>query len=254
VAITGTDSALYVDNPPLRGRGTLQAMVSQEKIWRFFQNSATEAFAGADARQNYILNRIQATSKARVPRVLNIGAGSGYLEERVLARGWESHSLDPDDSTVKRLVAKGVSARVGRIEKMPFADDMFDVVVVSEVLEHLSEEELSTGLSEIGRVLKRGGTVLGTVPHRENLSEQMVVCPHCGQVFHRWGHQRSFDEESLASRLSPLFRVELLKSKYFGSWKRLDWKGKLRAIAKWVLLAMQVHGCDETLVFLGKKI
>src|SRR3989442_15281225 len=112
-------------------------MVSQEKIWRFFQNSATEAFAGADARQNYILNRIQATSKARGPRVLNIGAGSGYLEERGLARGWESPSLDPGDSTVKRLLAKGVSGRGGRSEKMPFADDRFAVGVASEVLAHL---------------------------------------------------------------------------------------------------------------------
>ena len=228
-------------------------MNSQEKIWAHFQNAAVDSFAGAIPRLNYLLKRIQKLLKGRKASVLNIGIGNGYLEEEVLARGWESYSLDPDQNAVSQLLSKGIHAKVGRIENIPFDDQMFDAVVASEVLEHLTDNELSPGLAEIFRVLKRGGHFISTVPYRENLSDNEVVCPDCGKIFHRWGHHQSFDERSFGVRISGLFGDGAFDVKYFVDWKSLNFKGKLTAAVKLLLVALGIHGSNESLVFLGRK-
>jgi SAM-dependent methyltransferase len=47
-------------------------------------------------------------------------------------------------------------------EPLPFPDEFFDVVLASEVLEHLAN--LEAALSEIRRTLKPGGRLVGSVP------------------------------------------------------------------------------------------
>jgi predicted SAM-dependent methyltransferase len=59
---------------------------------------------------------------------------------------------------------------------MPFPAAAFDVVVTSEVLEHLSEEEGQQALIEVHRVLKPNAVYLGTVPCDEDLKTSMCVC------------------------------------------------------------------------------
>ena len=50
----------------------------------------------------------------------------------------------------------------GDATRLPFADDTFDCVVTSEVLEHIQDDV--TAISELRRVLKPGGTLGVTVP------------------------------------------------------------------------------------------
>jgi len=42
-----------------------------------------------------------------------------------------------------------------------------------------------------------GGALIITVPDNENLEDNMVFCPNCKSWFHKVGHVRSFDKESL---------------------------------------------------------
>src|SRR5438874_6136765 len=49
---------------------------------------------------------------------------------------------------------------------LPFADGSFDCVVFSEVLEHVPASEEERCLAELRRVLRPGGTLLLTTPHR----------------------------------------------------------------------------------------
>ena len=53
------------------------------------------------------------------------------------------------------------------------------------------------GLAEVARVQIPGAHLIGTVPFRQDLSANIVVCPDCGEAFHRWGHRRSFDKDDL---------------------------------------------------------
>ena len=51
----------------------------------------------------------------------------------------------------------------GNIYTLPFPDDFFDGVILSEILEHLDDDV--AGLREVRRVLKPGGVVAITVPN-----------------------------------------------------------------------------------------
>jgi len=59
----------------------------------------------------------------------------------------------------------------GFIEESPYEDDTFDVVIASEVIEHL--ESPLVGLKEMYRVLKEGGKLIISVPKEKNLRDRL---------------------------------------------------------------------------------
>lgn len=48
---------------------------------------------------------------------------------------------------------------------LPFVDETFDLVIMDQVLEHISPDELGSVFEEVYRVLKPGGILRGYVPH-----------------------------------------------------------------------------------------
>ena len=223
----------------------------QDLIWDYFQNEAPESFEGSRARLRYLAQKLN-----RSQVVLNIGCGSGIFEKLALAQGVEIYSLDPSERSIQHLretLGLGDRARVGYIQALPFSDSHFDVAVITEVLEHLSPSVMVAGLAEIRRVLKHGGRILGTVPSRENLKEQVVVCPGCGKRFHKWGHEQSFDAERMQRILAEHFDAVRIVERAFISWAALNWKGKSAAVLKLMLWKLGVHGSNENLVFEGVK-
>src|SRR5580765_3228539 len=115
-----------------------QSQKGQDLIWDYYQNESPESFDGSRDRLQVLLARID---PAQV--VLNIGCGSGIFEGLALARKIDIHSLDPSERSIGQLreaLHLGDKAQVGYIHQLPFSDSFFDVVVVSEVLEHLTTE------------------------------------------------------------------------------------------------------------------
>lgn len=229
--------------------------MKQDKIWHFFQTEAPEALRNSEGRLKYLALQVRRRTDGKA-KVLNVGIGSGLFEELAIKSGLDVYSLDPDGETIARMEKRpGMKghAQVGHLESIPFETEAFETVVVSEVLEHLSDEELEKALSEIHRVLRRGGFILGTVPARENLMEQLIVCPHCGEKFHRWGHLQSFDKARMSALLSNYFEVEAIKEKYLDSWSQLNWKGKSLSLAKRSLMAVGFKGTGSSLYFSATK-
>jgi len=207
----------------------------QNKVWSHFQNISPEAFEGARPRLDYIIKEISKRKRALIPRVLNIGAGNGYLEESIKSLGWDSYCLDPDADTAKKLNEKGIKGRVGYIEEMPFSDESFDFVVASEVLEHIDDESRKKAIAEVYRVMVRAGWFLGTVPYRENLLLNQVVCPKCGEVFHRWGHKKSFEIMTIRDELSGLFELVEVKTTAFVAFRGRTLTGKIKSLIRLTL-------------------
>lgn len=208
-------------------------MTTQQIIWEHFQNDRQDSFARSRPRLTFLLRQIAKRSGAH-PSVLNIGVGDGYFDRQARLAGWKIESVDPDERSVARLAAEGVAAYVGGVEKLPQASGSMDFVAISEVIEHLTDEQLAAGLAEISRVLKPGGRIIGTVPHDEVLIEQQVICPECSHVFHRWGHQRSFTVSQVRTMLSVQFVVESIGRTAFvdlwGDGVRGFVKGSIRAL------------------------
>jgi SAM-dependent methyltransferase len=107
------------------------------------------------------LDGLCARIAAEVPdaRVLEVGAGEGEIARR-LARRWDDvTALDLPDAGLREdwRGVHGPRFLHADAQRLPFADDAFDVVVSVEVLEHLPDP--LAGLREYARV-GRGDLVL----------------------------------------------------------------------------------------------
>lgn len=228
--------------------------MKQEKIWQYFQNEGISSFENNKGRLRFLAKQIQKKA-SRETKVLNIGVGNGVFEKIAVSYGFDVYSLDPDNRTISRLTEdyrmKG-KAKVGYCQEIPFNDNFFDFIVVSEVLEHLSDETLAKARTEFRRILKNQGVLIGTVPARENLEKQIVVCPKCGETFHRWGHLQSFTKEKMTDWLSPEFEVKTIKEKFF--WSTLNWKGKSVAFTKLVIqILLNSFASGQSIYFYAQK-
>jgi SAM-dependent methyltransferase len=87
--------------------------------------------------------------------------------------------------------------------RLPFADDAFDVVICSEVLEHLHDYQRV--LAEIRRVLKPGGLFAPTVPRAWPERICWALAPGAGGYADQpGGHLRIFAESALKTDISAL--------------------------------------------------
>jgi SAM-dependent methyltransferase len=141
--------------------------------------------------------------------VLDIGCGYGRHSFEVVRRGGRSIALDLSDTELKDVLAmfkalaaerddKVVSACVNATAlSLPFADDTFDHVIASEVLEHIPDD--TDAMAEIARVTKPGGTIAVTVPR----AGQEVVCWLLSNEYHNTpgGHVRIYRQSQMVGRL-----------------------------------------------------
>jgi ubiquinone/menaquinone biosynthesis C-methylase UbiE len=90
-------------------------------------------------------------------RFLDVGCGPGAALEHALGKGAEVAGVDPSASMVKRAANRvpGADVRLGSAEAIPFADDIFTVVINVSSFHHWADRE--AGLREIRRVLAPGG-------------------------------------------------------------------------------------------------
>ncbi len=103
-------------------------------------------------------------------RVLDFGCGSGGMLRRIADRSEACFGVDVDPvrlANARRLTRADVRPIVpGR--PLPFDDAQFDTVLLVEVIEHVPDER--TVLAELSRVLRPGGRLLVTTPHRGPLT------------------------------------------------------------------------------------
>lgn len=134
---------------------------------------ASAEAAGQDARKyqsrNPVVRRLlerwighlRAETDTRVARLLDVGVGEGFALQRLvhqsdLTVGVE-YRLDKLRVTVDRLDVAGIRADAGML---PFPDHAFDLVLCTEVLEHLVRPDLA--VRELARVTR--GRCVVSVP------------------------------------------------------------------------------------------
>jgi SAM-dependent methyltransferase len=140
--------------------------------------------------------------------VLDIGCGYGRHSFEALRRGARVVALDLSDTELKDVlgmfkalaesehVAIGSAVNANALQ-LPFADDSFDHVIASEVLEHIPLD--TDAMAEIARVVRPGGTVTVTVPR----AGQEVVCWALSHDYHDTpgGHVRIYRQRQIEDRL-----------------------------------------------------
>lgn len=129
--------------------------------------------------------RPMARRSGRPLRVLDLGAGNGWLSWRVSLAGHEAVALDIRDDRVDGLGAaaaylESADGRFDRVvasfESLPIAGERFDIVVFNASLHYALD--LATALGDARRVARPGGRVVildSAFYAREADGEQMLV-------------------------------------------------------------------------------
>jgi SAM-dependent methyltransferase len=154
---------------------------------------------------------------ARLPirpgtRLLDLGCGAGRHAFEAARRGASVVALDMDFGELNQVSAiaaamdeageipagASITAASGDATRMPFGDDSFDLVIASEVMEHIPADQ--GAMNEVARVLRPGGIAAVTVPAW--LPER--VCWLLSDDYHNvpGGHVRIFTRHELETKLT----------------------------------------------------
>lgn len=127
--------------------------------------------------------------------ILDVGCGDGYLLHCLSHLNSSKTGVDMNSARLKRAQERvpDVTFIKGDVYKLPFKDKTFDVVICSEVLEHLEHPEKA--LKELKRVAKQ--KIIVTVPNDQELVK--IICPHCEKEHYLSGHIQRFNRETIKS-------------------------------------------------------
>ncbi len=135
-------------------------------------------------------------------KILDAGCGEGHLISKMIENNIEGvfWGVDNTEVSLKQAIKRCPSAefKKGNIMRLDaFKDDFFDVVICTEVLEHILE--YGKAIQELKRVLKKEGVLIVTFPNeklwtlgRFFLGRRPVKLP---------GHVNSFTPEKIVNKV-----------------------------------------------------
>ena len=126
---------------------------------------------------------------------LDAGCGDGNLSREIVQNSGLRKVVGMDLSVRRAQRANGSTEGVvfasGSIYDIPFPDDSFELVLCTDLLEHLDDP--ARAFSELVRVCSRH--VLISVPYCIEIEK--TLCPHCKKDYFLYGHQHSFGKEGV---------------------------------------------------------
>ena len=115
--------------------------------------------------QNSLVIQQDANNQSDAVKILDAGCGEGFISNLIYTNctNIEITGLEYTEEALRiaRKMNPQISFIQGDIVKMPFVSGAFDIVLCTEVLEHLADP--SAALSELLRVAR--GPLIITVPH-----------------------------------------------------------------------------------------
>jgi len=155
-------------------------------------------------------------------RILDLGCGRGWLTE-ILSKYGNVLGVD-----LSIIAAEKMYPHIKFEQKNIIFDKIqgnYDVVVSSEVIEHLAPEHQQIYIKKVYELLDENGYLILTTPNKPNveeLSRKLSIKRNQLQPIENW-----LDKESLLSLLRNFFEIELVGSVmfypiFFRKYKRLN--------------------------------
>lgn len=135
-------------------------------------------------------------------RVLDVGCGLGRLLSRFPE--FERYGMDISPSYLRHAQREGITLCLARIEDMPYIDNYFDLVICTDVLEHVFD--LYGACTQLLRVTRPGGILVVRTPYREDLSSYLSP-----NLPYDYVHVRNFDEDGLRLMFEKIHDGQLLE-------------------------------------------
>jgi 2-polyprenyl-3-methyl-5-hydroxy-6-metoxy-1,4-benzoquinol methylase len=163
------------------------------------QGSAAAVFAPFAPQTRHFIARYVPSD--RNARIVDLGCGDGLLLHFLLEAGYRQVSgIDVSSEQIARAHALGLfEARRGDIDSClaSAGDQSLDVVLLIDVLEHLTRDQLFAVLDSVARVLRPGGVSIAHVPNAEGLYGMRV----------RYGdltHEQAFTARSMSQAFAAV--------------------------------------------------
>lgn len=112
--------------------------------------------------------------KRGVKRILDLGCGNGRHVVFFAELGFDVYGIDISEEAIEIanawLEKKGLKAylKVGDIEKLPFEDEYFDIIISFGVLDHILFTKAKNVIEEVRRVLAPNGYIYITLRSTED--------------------------------------------------------------------------------------
>jgi len=151
---------------------------NQQQLWNAYDGNRRELLRAQETIQQI---------PDEVTTVLDIGCGNGILTNRINRE--VVVGMDFANIPLRNVTKHAVCASV---EKLPFKPGVFDLILITEVLEHLPEHVYVQALDEIVRLDAK--YILISVPFNEDFDIDVCKCDVCETTFHPSHHCRSFDD------------------------------------------------------------
>src|SRR5580698_7637076 len=100
-------------------------------------------------------------------RILDLGCGDGQLTAKITASGAEVVGIDASPAMVEGALSKGIDARIGNAEALPFRSE-FDAVFSNAVLHWVRDQDAM--IAGVKRALKPGGRFVAEMGGHGNVA------------------------------------------------------------------------------------
>ena len=135
---------------------------------------------------------------------LDVGAREGHFSTLLAQRIARVTALDLEVPVIDDPQVQCVQ---GDLTRLQFAADAFDLVVCTEVLEHIDPPQLPQACAELTRVCAK--YLLVGVPFRQDIRVGRTTCSQCRTHNPPWGHVNRFDIDGLLAMFPALHQVEV---------------------------------------------
>ena len=168
------------DPPPPEATATLY------RGTEYFENPEYDSpeTGGYHGYQGYLSDRrhieakfaqvIERVERFRTPgRLLDVGAGPGFLLSAARARGWEAEGIDLNGWAARFAREEvGVEVRETTLPDAGLGDETFDAVTMMDLLEHVSEP--SVLVAEAARLLRPDGVLCVLTPDAGSIVSKVL--------------------------------------------------------------------------------
>ena len=131
-------------------------------------------FQASYDRYLFILRKVSQI-KSESKQALDVGAGRGHVSVALAELGWSVTLVDVEEKLsthdMQMMCQKyQMDSRICNLASgaIPFEDNRFDLVIFTEVIEHLPCNPVNV-MKELHRVLQPGGHLILTTPNQNNL-------------------------------------------------------------------------------------
>lgn len=181
---------------------------NNKKFWDF-TNAKEEANLVKSSIYREKINFVLSLLKSDSGKLLDIGVGNGYLEQK-LKDNYQLYGIDIATNSIKKInININGKFIVANAKKLPYESCFFDKVIALDILEHFTKNELDQVVSEIYRVLKKSGKFILSVPINESDKDRLNN-----------RHYYIFEEVKLAELFNS-YKFNVISLKYFSAFRNL---------------------------------